>query len=226
VTQPHIGITTSYENGKQQLDQHYVRAIEAAGGLPLIVPMLETPEAAHAFADLLDGLVITGGPAIITNLIGDLPPDLSPTDPVRVNADQRIYDAMAERPILGICYGMQFLNAQAGGSIYADIHAQQSGTLIHSAGRGGQPHPVKLAAGSRLRSILGVEQMTVNTYHIQALAQVGAGLQAVAFGPDGVIEAIESADGRRLGVQFHPERMLDKTRPLFADFVARCRSIS
>jgi putative glutamine amidotransferase len=221
VNRPRIGITTSYEDGRQMLDHHYVRAIEAAGGLPLIVPVLETADAVAAFAALLDGVVITGGPAITTNLIGDLPADLPPTDPARVASDTAVFNAVADKPVLGICYGMQFINAQAGGSIYADAQALRPGTLPHSAGRGGQPHPVQFAEGSHLRAVFGVPDLVVNTYHIQAVAEVGAGLRAVGYGPDGVIEAIESEDGRLVGVQFHPERMVEQTHPLFEEFVRR-----
>lgn len=221
MTRPRIGITTSYEDDRQQVSIHYIRAIETAGGLPLIVPMLDTPDAIAAFAALLDGLVITGGPAITQGLIGDLPPDLTPTDPVRVQSDEAIFRAFANRPVLGICYGMQFINAQAGGTIYADVQAQKPGAITHSAGRGATEHRVSFSRDSRLGALLG-ESLKVNTYHVQAVAETGAGIRAVGFGPDGVIEAIESDDGRLVGVQFHPERMADTMRPLFADFVARC----
>ncbi len=223
MNRPRIGITTSYENGRQHLDHAYVRAVEAAGGLPLIVPVLESEDAVAALTALLDGIIITGGPAITTNLIGDLPNDLPPTDPHRVRMDTAIFSAMNDRPVLGICYGMQFINAQAGGSIYADVHAQRPGALLHSAGRGGTEHSANLSSGSHLQQVFGTNRMVVNTYHIQAIAQVGAGLKAVAHGPDGVIEAIESTDGRLIGVQFHPEKMLEQTLPLFQDFVERCR---
>lgn len=219
---PRIGVTTSFDNDQQQVSLHYIRAIEAAGGLPLIAPMLAAADAAAEFAALLDGLVMTGGPGITQGLIGALPSDLPPTDPARTLSDALLYHAVSDRPILGVCYGMQFINAQAGGTIYADVHAQMPGALLHSAGRGGQDHPVMFAPDSRLYHLLG-EQTQVNTYHIQAVAQTGAGLRAVGFGPDGVIEAIESEDGRLMGVQFHPERMADTARPLFVDFVARCR---
>lgn len=220
---PHIGITTSYDDGRQTLDHAYVLAIEKAGGLPMIVPMHQTTDAMEAFASLLDGLVITGGPGIVRRLIGELPDDLPVVDPVRDKADTLVYQAMHDRPVLGICYGMQFINAQAGGSIYADVTRQRVGSLVHSHERGGREHLVQFCDDSRLRAIFGARRLETNTYHIQAVAEVGAGLRAVGHSADGVIEAIESHDGRLTGVQFHPERMLGQTKPLFEDFVARCR---
>jgi putative glutamine amidotransferase len=205
------------------VDAAYCRAIERAAGLPIIVPILETEDAAREFSGLLDGLVITGGPGITRGLIGQLPDDLPPVDAARDQNDRLIYQTFAERPVLGICYGMQFINAQAGGTIYADVTKQKVGALTHSAGRGGTPHPVSLIRKSHLWDILRQDEVTVNTYHIQAVAEVGAGLRVAGYSPDGVIEAIESEDGRLIGVQFHPEKMGEAMQPLFDDFVARCR---
>lgn len=224
MTPPRIGITTSFVNGKQMLDQHYVQAVAAAGGLPLIVPMLEAENTMAAFLDLLDGLIITGGPAITQNMIGALPDDLSPTDPLRTQTDEAVFAAMRNRPVFGICYGMQFINAQAGGIIYSDIQAHKPHAIAHSADRGGQDHDVQIDPNSRIASIMLRENLVVNSYHIQAVAEVGKGLRAVGFGPDGVIEALESEDGRTMGVQFHPERMGEAGLPLFTAFVEQCRA--
>lgn len=220
---PKIGITTSYENGRQMLDLSYVRAVEAAGAVPVIVPMFNSKQAAAEFSSLLDGLVITGGPGITQGLIGTLPEDLPAVDPVRDASDRLIYEQFSERPILGICYGMQFINAQAGGTIYADVVHQRHSSLLHSASRGGQPHSLMIEQDSHLRKIFGFDELVVNTHHIQAVAEPGQGFRVAGYGPDGVIEAIETLDGRMIGVQFHPERMLEQTKPLFEDFVTRCR---
>lgn len=220
MTRPRIGITTSLEDGRQTLDLRYVQAVEAAGGIPIIVPMLESAEAARAFAELLDALIITGGPGITRGLIGALPEDLPPVDARRDLSDELIFRAMAEKPFLGICYGMQFANAQAGGTIYGDAQ-RQLGIKAHSADRGASDHEIEIDPSSRLGAILQAERIRANTHHIQAVADLGAGLRAAARAPDGVIEAIESEDGRILAVQFHPERMLERALPLFEDLLLR-----
>ncbi len=217
---PRIGITTSLEDGRQTLDLRYVEAVEAAGGIPVIVPLLQTVQSAAGFAALLDGLIITGGPGIKRGLIGALPADLPPVDPRRDCSDALIFRAMADRPFLGICYGMQFANAMAGGAIYGDVQAQAR-AAGHSADRGGGEHEIRISANSHLQAVLQTDQLTTNSHHIQAVATVGAGLCATAWTADGVIEALESKDGRIVAVQFHPERMAGAARALFADLIAR-----
>ncbi len=222
MNRPKIGITTSYQDGEQRLNANYAHAIELAGGLPIILPLFRTDEFADDYANWLDGLLIPGGPGITRGLVGNLPADLAPVDPLRDQSDQLIVNAFAQRPIMGICYGMQFLNAIAGGEIYGDLSEHINTNLIHTDKRGGTSHPIELDTKSYFAQVLGRQSLEVNTYHIQSIATLGEGLSVVAHSPDGVIEAIESPDQRLFGVQFHPERDIETMLPLFQDFVARC----
>ncbi|MEE2753385.1 MAG: gamma-glutamyl-gamma-aminobutyrate hydrolase family protein [Candidatus Latescibacterota bacterium] len=231
---PVIGITTSYESddkinsSRLKLDAGYVSAVERAGGVPIIIPVLSSMEAMRVALTRANGLIIPGGPGIADGLIGPLPEDLPETAPERKLSDLFAYETAGEAklPILGICYGMQFINSRFGGTIYGDVQRDIGVGPHHPKRSDEQPltHGVTIESGSRLRDI--VEQPAdVNSYHIQAVADIGSGLRVSMRSSDGLVEGIESEDGRIIGVQFHPEKMPNTVwDTLFTDLVRRCNS--
>jgi putative glutamine amidotransferase len=230
-TFPLIGITTSLsedEDGhwRQSLDGRYIDAVEGAGGCSVLVPMTASREGLQALLDRLDGLVITGGSGITDRIVGELPDELPPTLARRAAADLWAWESVRQRqrPVLGICYGMQFINARFGGSIYADVQ-KEPGSGPHAPSRNGGGdvfHDIDVIQGSRLAGLAAGERC-VNSYHLQAVKDVGEGLTVSARSTDGLIEAIETEDRQLLGVQFHPERMGQMWATLFDNLVRQAR---
>lgn len=197
----------------------YPEAIERAGGIPVIVPLLRA-EAIAALLDRVDGVCLPGGPDVQPSAYGEEPdPQLGPTEP-RVDAVELALVKAADRrklPILGICRGMQLLNVARGGTLHQHLPAVVGEELEHRQPEHGSitTHHVETTPNSRLRAALGGPRLEVNSFHHQAVKALGRDLTATAWAADGTIEAIEQP-GERLvfGVQWHAEG-LRAHAPLF-----------
>ncbi len=197
----------------------YPEAIERAGGIPVIVPLLR-PDAIAALLDRVDGVCLPGGPDLQPSIYGEEPhPQLGPTEP-RVDAVELALVKAADRrglPILGICRGMQVLNVARGGTLHQHLPDVVGEMLNHRQSEHGSntTHRVETARHSRLRTVLGGPALEVNSFHHQAVQTLGSGLSATAWAQDGTIEAIEEPGERLvLGVQWHAEGLLAHD-PLF-----------
>ena len=211
---PLIGITTrAGEHDVYYLRRYYAEAVEAAGGVPVYLPLLAEPGYWENLTVRLDGLVLSGSNSDLDpDYYGEEPhPRLGDVIPERDRADLRLLE-LAEAsslPLLGICFGMQSLNVSRGGSLIQDIESRISDPIKHQQGeRFDRPsHYVALEPGSLLWDLAGGERARVNSSHHQAIDRVGRDLRVTARAADGVIEAVEDTRPHRfaLGVQWHPE---------------------
>jgi putative glutamine amidotransferase len=197
----------------------YFRAVRKAGGLPLMLPLLESEEEAAAVIARLDGLLLSGGGDPDPALFGEDPiRQLGTIQPERDTAELSLARAAltADLPLLGICRGSQVLAVAGGGTMIQDIPAQVPGAIKHrqDAPRWYPTHRVEVVEGSLLSRLLGGPELRVNSSHHQAVRDVPAGWVVSARAPDGVVEAIEIPQRRfALAVQWHPEAMYDSERP-------------
>lgn len=213
----------------QFLEISYADAVADAGGTPILMPYVRQASLYDEVISKIDGLIITGGEDLPSNVSGETPEvPLLLTPDMRVEQDRALLEGVFKRhmPYLGVCYGMQFLNIHLGGTLYYDIPSQLPDALNHRPGEPAYRHIVKIESGTRLRTIMGSPEVTVNSSHHQAVRDVGRGLKACGISEDGVIEAIEGAgDDFILAVQWHPEKVMDEyRRKIYGGFVDACRA--
>jgi len=230
---PRIGISVNFEDlGKGRngmyIGADYTDGVYEAGGLAVVLPFTVDEDVIEEIADDLDGLLLTGGVDVDPAYFGAEPlPGLGEVTPVRDRMEALLIRAMMARkkPILGICRGVQIMNAVLGGTLYQDLPREWKGQLQHAqkAPRQHMAHAVEVVGGTRLAAIYEDQTVPVNTFHHQAVAKVAPGFVACAHSSDGLVEAIEKpGDPFVLGVQWHPEnlwRVHAGHRRLFAQFV-------
>jgi putative glutamine amidotransferase len=207
----------------------YVHAVESAGGLPILIPMIEDFNVLIALLSRLDGLLLTGGI--------DLHPSryCEEVHPLTEEADLELdefeitlatWALQQDVPVLGICRGMQLINIVLGGTLFQDLDDQYPDSIAHSHrdwSRAHLAHHIIVEPGSRMETILGAREVMVNSLHHQAIKEPGKGVRITGRASDGVPELLEVTGYRFvMAAQSHPEEIYS-TEPafkrLFAAFV-------
>jgi len=215
----------------QMVADDYVRAVERAGGIPILIPVYEGVEEIVTIVSRLDGMVFTGGNDIepryygeeFSKLIGEI-------SPRRDTHEMKLLSHIIEKteiPILGICRGHQLINIAMGGSLYQDM--KSSGMEDHFYLNSPMNHPVhhvKVEENSRLGRVAGGDTLRVNSYHHQCINEVGRDL-VVTASHRGIVEAVEYTGERFIvGLQWHPETMIESCGEqlnIFKSFIGSCR---
>jgi len=216
-----------------RVNDAYVRALQAAGLVPLIVPPCLSDEETRALVAGVAGIVLSGGEDVDPATYGAVRhPATQPSHAGRDATEISLVTAArdARRPVLAICRGIQLLNVALGGTLVQHLPDEQPGAIrhAHDDARTERVHGITVQAGSRLAAALGATRLEANSMHHQAVDRVAEPLRATAHASDGIIEGVETAsdDWWVLGVQWHPEELIGDVQPwdrrIFDAFAKEC----
>jgi putative glutamine amidotransferase len=227
---PLIGVTTSEVRAAERVSQTpqgepprremalgltYLKAIEAAGGLPVVIPPLAL-DAVDPLLDRVSGVCLSGGPDLDPAAYHERrSPHLGPVEPELDLFELELARRADARglPLLAICRGLQALNVARGGTLHQHLPDRPGTTVEHRQREPGDrvTHAVDIAEGSHLSRLMHKRHAKVNSFHHQAVNRLGRGLRAVAWAPDGVVEGVEAPSREFLvGVQWHAETLTDR----------------
>ena len=236
---PRIGITMriELETDRFYLSRHYSEAVEAAGGVPVQIPLIPDAGYVREVAAGLDGVLLPGSDSDVDPLRYGHEPHakLGRVHPIKDETDLLLLQEIEERaiPLFAICFGLQILNVSRGGTLVQDIESEWPKAIKHEQGvpRDRHSHNVRLLDDSLVRRLAQSENAPVNSHHHQALERLGRELVATAWASDGLVEAVEDPRTDRfvVGVQWHPELGWERdnfARALFERFVTEAGQFS
>ena len=192
---------------------NYATSVLRSGGVPVLMPYVDDIDSVHTTLKAADGIIFTGGGDVISLIYGEEPhPKSYYQDPARDEMELAAAQMAIEMgmPILGICRGIQVLNVALGGTLVQDISSEIPNSSRHFSGALTPLllHNVDVEENTLLAEIFGETSLAVNSWHHQAVKDLGKGLKINCRARDGVIEGIESSDGKPiLALQCHPEEV-------------------
>lgn len=238
-TRPRIGITMrlELETDRFYLSRYYSEAVEAAGGLPVHIPLIPTADFIQQTVANIDGVLLPGSDSDVDPLRygRDPHPHLGSVHPIKDETDLLVLREVEERalPLFAICFGLQILNVSRGGTLIQDVPSQWPNAIKHQQGapRDRPSHNVRLLEDSLMGQLTQSDHAPVNSHHHQALETLGRELVATAWASDGLVEAVEDprSDHFVVGVQWHPELGWERdelSRALFARFIGEARKFA
>lgn len=230
---PVIGLIPLFDDEKESywMLPGYMKAIEKSGGVPIMLPFSQDENELIIAYGLCDGILFTGGHDVSPTIYGQ-----GPTDKCGITCETR--DAMEgflldlcisdNKPMLGICRGIQFINAYLGGTLYQDLPTEYQSNIEHHM----TPpydiaiHNVEVRENTILANIIGAGIHGVNSYHHQAIKELADVLEAMAISEDGLVESIAIKNQKfAIAVQWHPEFSYDSSedsKKIMKAFVDSC----
>lgn len=230
---PIIGILPLFDEKKDSywMLPGYMKGIIEAGGIPVMLPFIRDIEDIKQLSTEFDGYLFTGGPDIDPALYheeqketcGELCPMRDDLEKVLF---KYVYDL--DKPILGICRGLQFINVMREGTLYQDLPSEYKSTIKHRMDPpyDHKEHKVQLIEGSPIQKVLNMSLLPVNSCHHQAIKTIGKDLEAMAISTDGIVEGIYAPNKKFVwGVQWHPEFMYKEieSKKIFKEFINKCK---
>lgn len=210
----------------------YMNGIEQAGGIPIMLPLTSDEDDLQQMVRELDGFLFTGGQDISPNLYAEKTTPMcgqrcKERDAMEAVLFRLVYET--DKPLLGICRGIQSINVIMGGTLYQDLPSEHPSSIVHCQ----HPpydvpiHTVSILPESPLYELLHKKTLMVNSYHHQAVKMLAPKLSVMATSEDGLVEAVYVPYKQFIwGIQWHPEFscMTDESsRDIFSEFIQRAK---
>ena len=214
----------------EQRECFYRSAVEKSGGVPLVLPYCDGAEL-DRFVEECDGFFFTGGADVAPERYGEARSDAcGEVEMKRDDLEFRAFEKIikTEKPILGVCRGMQLINVALGGTLYQDIPSEIETEIAHrqKEDKTLPSHEVAVLPNTPIFDLFGKDRATANSFHHQCVKSLGKGLLPMAKADDGIIEAVYLDGSRYLrAYQWHPERLCEQNREnrlVFDDFIKAC----